>query len=118
MNRQEIIMNGLKSYISMKLDNALNEALANKTEGERGILSIIVNEFLPDPIYTDFLSSAIAKDYYESYKPQLHLTSGVANVCQQITNDELVRKALVYHSFAYQDALNVRRSEEETLGRK
>ncbi len=113
------IVNALKSYINMNLKEALFEAIANNLEDKKGYFPIIIEGFLNNPLYTEFLSNHIAVSFYEYYKPQCRLASTVQDLCSRITKEDIAKRALLYHSFAYQDLMNIRRSEmEESKGRK
>lgn len=116
MNKKEIIIGALKSHINMNLKSALLKGLNGGVEDEKGYLPIIVEEFLANPLYVEFLVTKIAEGTYTHFEPQLDFEEGLQYVCDYLTPEVIAKRAISVHPLAYQDIMNIRRFAQDGFG--
>ena len=116
MNKKEIIIGALKSHINMNLKSALLKGLNGGVEDEKGYLPIIIEEFLSNPLYVEFLVSLIAEGTYNRFDPQLDYEEGLQQVCDYLTLEVIAKRAISVHPLAYQDIMNIRRFAQDEKG--
>ena len=116
MNKKEIIIGALKSHINMNLKSALLKGLNGGVEDEKGYLPIIVEEFLANPLYVEFLVTKIAEGIYTRFEPQLDFEEGLQHVCDYLTPEVIAKRAISVHPLAYQDIMNIRRFAQDGFG--